>query len=146
MKEMNSVKDLQSKEVAPRKFKYPKLKTVQRRFNQLMEFMEGFSAHDPPARNFVWADMRHWHYEICITSESVTFKEMLTFEDRMPAIGRFITRGSGYISLLAIMVGLRTFWICADCSFPLNYSDHFKDGCPNCGDTFPDKSRRIELK
>jgi hypothetical protein len=124
--------------------RYPQLKTIQRRFDQLMKFMETFNAHNPPQRNFVWADMRHWHFEICLATEPIKLKEMLILESRTPT--NYLRDSPGFQSLLAVMVGARTFWICADCSYPMNFHDHGSDGCPNCGDTFPDRRRRIQLK
>lgn len=133
-----------SKTVPEVKEKFLETEVVQRRFNQLMEFMEKFHAHNPPERNFVWADMRHWHYEICLATEPITFEEMIIIDKRMPSN---VVNSAGFKTLMCVMVGVKTFHICEDCSYPLIYYDHAKDGCPNCGDCFPQgKHRRIVLK
>ena len=123
---------------------FPKIEDVQKRFNQLMGFLEKFNAHNPPMRNFVWANMKHWHYQICLATEPVTLEEMVIIEKRVPSN---VIKSVGFQTLLGVMVGIKTFHICEDCSYPLIYHDHKKDGCPNCGDTFPESNRRkIVLK
>lgn len=125
----------------------PRLSTVQKRFQQLVDFQAKFSAHNPQDYNFVRADMMHWHYEICLHSNPVTNEELRAIYDHLPNSANFIRESAGFTSLMQIMAGFKVFYICEDCGFPLNYHDHKKDGCANCGDCFPEGTRRrIELR
>lgn len=124
-----------------------KVEKYKRRMFELVEAVQEFSGGNGTEHLFVAENIRQWSERI--TDDVVDYLSInfYTILDRLlpPHIWRLLHQEVGFNVLSHILIDKKVFYLCRDCCAPLIWEDR-SEGCPYCGDTFPDKSRKITLK
>lgn len=118
--------------------------TARRRIAEIVEIVKNTSGGNGVEHFYVAEDIRQWGD---CSDEYLNFKDFYVALDYvLPAhIWRQINGSVGFRTIASILIGKRVFYICVDCCAPLLWEER-SEGCPYCGDTFPDKGRRVVLK
>lgn len=124
--------------------KLKKIELYQKRLDELIKLVQETGGGNGTEHLFVAENIRQWAERL--DPEFASIKLYVTLDKMVPPhIWRILTQEVGFYVVSSVLIGKKIFYLCADCCAPLLWEDR-GEGCPFCHDTFPDKSRRVELK